>query len=74
MIALADTFDAMSSSRTYRSAMTRETVLNEMREVVGTQFDPVLAEIFFGLDFSEWERLMIDHQERAPITNGEEAA
>ncbi len=62
MISLADTFDAMSSSRTYRTAMTRNSVLNEMRSVVGTQFDPELAELFFDLDFSNWEKLMVEHQ------------
>jgi HD-GYP domain-containing protein (c-di-GMP phosphodiesterase class II) len=62
MISLADTFDAMSSSRTYRHAMNRDAVLDEMRRVVGSQFDPELAEHFFELDFSKWEQLMIDHQ------------
>jgi len=62
MISLADSFDAMSSSRTYRNAMNRMAVLDEMRQVVGSQFDPELAELFFKLDFSKWEQLMIDHQ------------
>ncbi len=62
MISLADTFDAMSSSRTYRTALTRRSVLDEMKRVVGTQFDPEIAELFFSLDFSEWEQMMIDHQ------------
>jgi len=62
MISLADSFDAMSSSRTYRNAMNRIAVLDEMRQVVGSQFDPELAELFFKLDFSKWEQLMIDHQ------------
>ena len=68
LISLADTFDAMSSSRTYRNAMTRQSVLEEMKVVSGTQFDPELAEVFFNLDFSLWEKMMIDHQERVPIT------
>ncbi len=62
MITLADTFDAMSSSRTYRNAMNRDAVLDEMKSVVGSQFDPELAELFFKLDFSHWEQLMIEHQ------------
>lgn len=73
MISLADTFDAMSSSRTYRSAMTRNSVLEEMKRVSGSQFDPELAEIFFELDFSEWEKMMIEHQERVPITRKDAA-
>ena len=74
MIALADTFDAMSSSRTYRDAMTRKIVLEEMKRSVGTQFDPALSALFFDLDFSEWEQLMIDHQERAPLDCERDAA
>jgi putative nucleotidyltransferase with HDIG domain len=68
MISIADAFDAMSSSRTYRTAMTRQSVLEEMKLVSGTQFDPELAELFFQLDFSAWEKMMIEHQERVPIT------
>ena len=62
IIALADTFDAMSSSRTYRNAMTRNSVLDEMKRSTPSQFDPVLAELFFNLDFTQWEELMIEHQ------------
>ncbi len=77
MISLADTFDAMSSSRTYRNAMTRNAVLDEMKTVVGSQFDPELADFFFALDFSQWEQLMMDHQSRTscgPITGKRKAA
>lgn len=72
IIAIADTFDAMSSSRTYRKAMTRTTVLDAMKQSIPGQFDPVLAEIFFNLDFSQWEELMIEHQ--TTQTNGRLAA
>jgi HD-GYP domain-containing protein (c-di-GMP phosphodiesterase class II) len=85
MISLADTFDAMSSSRTYRNAMNRDAVLSEMMQSVGSQFDPELAELFFALDFSAWEQLMITHQvgrsnsapdpmENRPITSKRKAA
>ena len=74
MITLADTFDAMSSSRTYRKAMNRNAVIDEMKRVVGAQFDPELAEHFFALDFSKWEKLMIEHQAWSPITDGRKAA
>ncbi len=68
MISLADTFDAMSSSRTYRNAMTRQSVLDEMKCVSGSQFDPILADMFFKLDFTNWEEMMIEHQARVPLT------
>lgn len=74
MISLADTFDAMSSSRTYRTALTRRSVLDEMKRVAGTQFDPEIAELFFNLDFSKWEQMMIDHQVSDATTTRKDAA
>jgi HD-GYP domain-containing protein (c-di-GMP phosphodiesterase class II) len=53
-LALADTFDAMSSSRSYRKAMDREVVLSEIKRTAGSQFDPKLAEVFLSLDFHDF--------------------
>jgi HD-GYP domain-containing protein (c-di-GMP phosphodiesterase class II) len=58
IIALADTFDAMSSNRSYRSALPREQVLAEMRRCAGAQFDPALVGPFVGLDFCEYDRMV----------------
>ncbi len=62
ILALADTFDAMSSTRSYRPALPRETVLNEIRDCAGTQFDPKLAPLFVELDLSEYDRLVEAHR------------
>jgi HD-GYP domain-containing protein (c-di-GMP phosphodiesterase class II) len=62
LIALADTFDAMCSTRTYRAAMAREEVLAEMAAGAGTQFDPDLVPLFLKLDFREWESLIEAHR------------
>jgi len=62
MIGLADAFDAMSSTRTYRSALCRSQVLNEIERCAGVQFDPKLAPLFVQLDFSEYDRLVEEHQ------------
>jgi len=43
MILIADTFDAMTSDRPYRRAMTTEQALEELRRFAGTQFDPDLV-------------------------------
>ncbi len=43
LIAVADTFDAMSSARAYRAALSRGNVLEEIRKAAGTQLDPALA-------------------------------
>lgn len=54
LIGLADAFDAMSSDRTYRHAMPMHKVLDEVRRCSGKQFDPDLADVFVGLDFTEY--------------------
>ena len=46
IIALADTYDAMTSTRSYRKALSHETAISEIQRCSGTQFDPVLAELF----------------------------
>lgn len=40
IIAVCDAFDAMTSDRSYSSAMTRDAALQELERMSGTQFDP----------------------------------
>ncbi len=47
--AIADTFDAMTSKRTYRDALPLETVIAEIERCKGTQFDPKLADVFLDI-------------------------
>lgn len=49
IIALADSFDAMVSDRTYRSALSMEDALDEIQRCAGTQFDPELVQMFVDL-------------------------
>ena len=58
IIAICDSFDAMSSSRTYRRAMPRAEVLEEIRRCAGRFYDPRLVPVFLGLDFAEYDRLL----------------
>lgn len=46
IIAIADAFDAMTSYRPYREAMSEEQAIDEICKNSGTQFDPVLAKVF----------------------------
>jgi response regulator RpfG family c-di-GMP phosphodiesterase len=46
IIAVADTYDAMTSDRAYRKALPHEVAINEIRRCSGTQFDPDLAHEF----------------------------
>jgi HD-GYP domain-containing protein (c-di-GMP phosphodiesterase class II) len=61
MIALADTFDAMSSTRSYRPAMQRDKVLAEIARSAGTQLDPDLASRFAMMDLSEYDAMVERH-------------
>ncbi len=49
LLAVVDTFDAMTSNRPYRRALTSEFALNEILKRAGTQFDPTMVEIFLEL-------------------------
>ena len=61
LLAIADTFDAMSSTRSYRPAMSRERVMAEIRKEAGRQFDPELAACFAGLDLTHYDRMVARH-------------
>ena len=54
VLAIADAFDAMTSDRPYRRALTREQALAEVERCSGTQFDPRVAAVFLEL-FAEAE-------------------
>jgi len=56
VLAIADAFDAMTSDRPYRRALSHDEALAEVERCAGTQFDPVLVEIFVEL-FWESEEL-----------------
>ena len=62
IICVADSFDAMSSTRTYRPALPLETVLEEIRRCAGTQFDPMLARLFVTLDFGPYQKAVEEQQ------------
>lgn len=47
--AVADTFDAMTSKRTYRDALPLEVVISEIERCKGTQFDPEIADVFLDI-------------------------
>ena len=49
IIGVADTFDAMTSNRVYRSSMDTDYVMNEMKRGRGTQFDPDALDAFLRL-------------------------
>ena len=46
IISIADTFDAITSPRSYRSPGTEEQAVRELKRCAGTQFDPYLVGVF----------------------------
>lgn len=49
IIGVADSYDAMSSNRSYRRALPQEVIIGELLKGKGTQFDPVIAELMIGM-------------------------
>jgi putative nucleotidyltransferase with HDIG domain len=54
LLAVADAFDAMTSDRPYRRALSQAEALAEVERCAGTQFDPRIAQVFLEL-FTEAE-------------------
>lgn len=49
ILAIADSYDAMTSDRVYRDRLSDEQVREQFVKGAGTQFDPALVDIFIGL-------------------------
>ena len=49
IVAVADTFDAMTSRRSYRQALDFDYTMNEIERCKGTQFDPAIADVFLEI-------------------------
>ena len=49
ILAVADAYDALTSDRPYRTAMSREEALDEIKRCMRTQFDPVIVNIFLRM-------------------------
>lgn len=46
IIAIADAYDAITSTRPYRKAKSRAEAISELKSCAGTQFDPKLVNVF----------------------------
>ncbi len=56
--AVADTFDAMTSKRSYRNAIPLEYVRAEIEKCSGTQFDPQIAKVFLDILDNHYDEIL----------------
>jgi response regulator RpfG family c-di-GMP phosphodiesterase len=57
IFAVVDTFDAMTSDRPYRAALTMQDVRDELLRYSGTQFDPQVVDAFLSIEVSTWDKI-----------------
>jgi hypothetical protein len=51
ILAVADSYDAMTSDRSYRPALGHDEAIRRLRDDAGSQFDPACVRAFAALDF-----------------------
>ena len=56
--AIADSFDAMTSKRTYRNALPIEDVKEEISKNLGTQFDPTIGKVFLNILDTNYNKII----------------
>ncbi|MCP3980064.1 MAG: response regulator [bacterium] len=57
IFAVVDTFDAMTSDRPYRAALTIEDACKEIVRCTGTQFDPGVSQAFLSIEAHRWQAI-----------------
>lgn len=54
IVAVVDAYEAMTSTRSYRRALSHEYAMSQLTKGSGTQFDPKVIKAFEGLDFTSF--------------------
>ena len=67
ILCVADSFDAMTSNRTYRKALPLEVALLEIRRCAGTQFDPALVDAWLSIGAARIQELAASVTEQMSI-------
>lgn len=57
IVTVADTFDAMTSGRTYRESLPLDYVISEFKNNKGTQFDPEITDIFLDILKNDYSKI-----------------
>jgi putative nucleotidyltransferase with HDIG domain len=76
IIAVVDAYVAMTTNRPYRRALSRDQAVDELRQGIGTHFDPVACAIFLKLLFERrlGDRDQVGEMERLRAVRHPEAA
>ena len=53
IISVADSYDAMTSKRSYRNGLSKEEAVKELMRCSGTQFDPEIVDMFVNQVLSD---------------------
>ena len=64
---IADTFDAMTSKRSYRNPLPLPVVINEIKKCSGIQFDPDIAKVFVEILENDYDKIQ-EIQKKFPIS------
>ena len=67
--AVADSFDAMSSRRSYRNSLPLDVIKEEFRKNSGTQFDPNLANVFLDILENHYDEIKEIQEKYTGIEN-----
>jgi diguanylate cyclase (GGDEF)-like protein len=62
LIAVADSYDAMTSDRPHRKALPQEDAVKELRHCAGTQFDPTIVQAFIEALDGDWADAAVPQQ------------
>jgi len=75
ILGVADSYDAMTSNRSYRKALPQDVVRAEIEKGKGTQFDPIVADIMLQMidEDKEYKMQQGDSMQRKILTVDDEA-
>lgn len=68
IFSLADTLDAITSDRPYRGGKSFEAAIREIERSSGTQFDPMIVDVFLSIPREKWRlaKIQAQHSLRLP--------
>lgn len=58
IVTIADSYDAMTSKRSYRDALSVDIVKKEFENNLGTQFDPIIGKLFIDILNTDYNELL----------------